>query len=298
LRRDVERLCGFGPRSFEQTRTLADIANWIREELSRAGLSATLESFRTGRGPYANVVAKLPGASDRTPTLVVGAHYDGCGATPGADDNGSGIAALLALGRWLGTQKTSTLFTIELVAYSLEEPPFFGTPEMGSAFHARARKAAGVSLAGMISLEMLGYFSDEPSSQQFPTALLKALYPSRGNFLMLAGNWRSRAFGKQVARWFAGGTQLPIHRLNAPDIIPGIQFSDHRNYGALGIPALMLTDTAFYRNPHYHEPSDLPDTLDYERMREAVLGIQAIVSGFLTQNVISVGAHGSLQPRL
>ena len=208
------------------------------------------------------------------PHCVIGAHYDVCGIQPGADDNASGVAGLLELAVLLG-RDPSLPAHFELVAYNLEEPPFFAGPQMGSAVHADALHKRGATLALMLSLEMIGYFRDERGSQSYPAPLLNLLYPSQANFIALVGRWDQRTVVKAFKASCVGTADIPVVSIAAPAALPAIDFSDHRNYWAHGYPALMVTDTSFLRNPNYHKATDSWDTLDYGRMAEVVRMLHA-----------------------
>ncbi len=209
------------------------------------------------------------------PRIVVGAHYDAAGPYPGADDNASGVAGLLELARLLSEDPPAS--DVELVSFPLEEPPFFMTPWMGSAVHARSLKEAEVEVRAMIALEMIGYFSDEPHSQRFPLGLLKPFYPSTGNFIAVVGKWGQGKLVREVREGMRAATPLGVESITAPRILPGVTLSDHRSYWKQGYPAVMLTDTAFFRNANYHTPHDTPDTLDYHRMAQVVDGVRGAV---------------------
>jgi Zn-dependent M28 family amino/carboxypeptidase len=213
-----------------------------------------------------------PEAGER---LVVGAHYDAFGPYPAADDNASGVAGLIELAYLLGQHPPA--LAVELVAFTLEEPPYFRTAEMGSAVHAQSLKAAGVTVRVMFSLEMIGYFSDAPDSQRFPVPLLSLCYPSRGNFITVAGNVGEGLLVRRIKRAMSGASELPVYSINAPRLIPGLDFSDHLNYWQAGYPAVMITDTAFFRNRNYHTMQDTADKLDYRRMAQVVEGVMAAV---------------------
>lgn len=240
---------------------------YITEQLRAAGGRVVLQDFSTLSGNYQNVIAHF--GPEQGSRYVVGAHFDACGVQPGADDNASGVAGLLELARLLGQEKSLPTH-FELVAYNLEEPPFFAGPHMGSAVHAKSLKQEHVTVALMLSLEMIGYFKDERGSQSYPLSLLGLLYPSRANFIAIVGRWDQRAVVGAFKKDCAGATGLPVVSLAAPSYVQAIDFSDHRNYWAEGYPALMITDTSFLRNPHYHQPTDTYDTLDYRRMAEVV----------------------------
>ena len=206
--------------------------------------------------------------------VVVGAHYDAAPGTPAANDNGSGTAALLALARRLVALEPQT--TLRLVAYANEEPPHFKTEAMGSLVNARRAKERGDDIVAMLSLETIGYCRDEPGTQPYPFPF-SAFYPSEGNFLAVVGDTASRALVHRVVESFRANAAFPCEGVAAPSFIPGIDWSDHWSYWQQGWPAVMLTDTAVFRYPHYHEPSDTPDKLDYERLARVVTGIEAVV---------------------
>lgn len=270
LRAHVEKLAvDFHPRNHESLDNLNACADYIAKHFKDAGGRVVEQTFTVRDREYRNVSAFF--GPEEGVRWIVGAHYDTHGDTPGADDNASGVAGLLELARLFG--ETPPTFPVELVAYPLEEPPDFGGPDMGSAHHAGALDLDAAPVRGVLVLEMIGYYSDEPDSQGFPLALLEAVYPDEGNFIAVIGKWEQRPFIKQVKVAMTGATPLPVESLGAPPELQGVDFSDHRNYWPLGLPAVMITDTAFFRNPHYHEPTDTPDTLDYERMAHAVTAV-------------------------
>ena len=276
MREDVEIISTrFYPRDWQSVENLSRTAAYIREELEAAGAEVSFQPHRARGRDYVNVIGRFH--PEREPRVVVGAHYDAVANTPGADDNASGVAGLLELARII--QKTDAELAVDLVAFVLEEPPFFGGPKMGSVTHAEALAQSGVDVRGVIVLEMLGYFSDEPGSQQYPSPLLRLFYPSRGNFIALVSRTDQGKWIREVKAGMRGSTELPVHSLRAPRWVPGVDFSDHRNYWPHGIPALMVTNTAFYRNQAYHLPEDTADRLDSERMAMVVVGVfEALMS--------------------
>jgi len=229
-------------------------------------------------GPVAvrNIEAVVLARGPDAPVLVVGAHYDSAPGTPGADDNASGVAALLELARRF--RGRSGAVELRFVAFSTEEPPFFGSEQMGSAHYAAALAREGRKVAGMLSLEMLGYYSDQPGSQNYPP-VLSLFYPSRGNYLGVVSNLSSRAFMARIRDGWKAPGGLPVVGSALPEWLRVITLSDHLWFWRRGWPAVMVTDTAFLRNPHYHEASDLPDQLDYARFADAVDGLEAAISG-------------------
>jgi Zn-dependent M28 family amino/carboxypeptidase len=276
------------PRSYDQPEKIARAGAYIADEFRSAGVDPVFQVVRVRGREYQNVIARFGPAEG--PTLVVGAHYDSHGQakagggfspsshTPGADDNASGVAGLIELAHYLGKHPPTK--PVELVAYVLEEPPFFATDEMGSAWHARAMQVEQREIRLMISLEMIGFFKDEPGSQHFPVAGMSSLYPDRGNFAAVVGRVSDVPAVRRVKALMQGATDLPIYSINAPEAVKGIDFSDHRNYWRIGVPALMVTDTAFFRNPNYHEPEDTAETLDYERMAKVMQGVCVVVQQY------------------
>jgi Zn-dependent M28 family amino/carboxypeptidase len=277
LRLDVEALTGLpGYRCFERPDDLDRAAEWVRSALDASGLPVEEQPFVAGDRSFRNFIARY--GPTGAPLLVIGAHYDVCGEQPGADDNASAVAGLLELARLLARHRPDLGHRIELALWPLEEPPNYRTPAMGSAVHARSLADSNARAGGMICLEMLGYFSDEPGSQGFPAPGMGLLYPTRGNFIAVVGNTTSWGFTRGVKARMAGATELPVRSINAPALLPGVDFSDHYNFWKIGWDAVMITDTAFYRNPNYHRVTDTPDTLDYERMADVVTGVYAAVT--------------------
>ncbi|HEX8632876.1 MAG TPA: M28 family peptidase, partial [Pyrinomonadaceae bacterium] len=236
----------FSPRDAGHPENLDRVAAYLRKEFERANAVAVSEQTFESRGhTYRNVIASFGARTNEL--IVVGAHYDTAGALPGADDNASGVAGLIELAYLLGKSPPAT--RVELVAFALEEPPYFRSPSMGSAVHAASLRAQGFAVRAMLSLEMIGYFSDQPDSQQYPVSLLKALYPSQGNFIAIVGKIDQGRVVRRVKKALREASPLPVYSINAPRSIPGVDFSDHLNYWNEGYDALMITDTAFYRNP-------------------------------------------------
>jgi Zn-dependent M28 family amino/carboxypeptidase len=272
LRAHVERLSQtLHPRSEQYPENLDRAAAYIRDELSAAGARVGEQTYEFAGDTFRNVIGAFgPEDGER---LVVGAHYDAVAGTHGADDNASGVAGLIELARLL--RAAAPPIRIDLVAWSLEEPPHFREPEMGSMQHAAGLRRDGVRVRAMISLEMIGYFTDAPRSQGFPVGLLRLIYPDAGNFIAVVGRFGDARVLRRVKASMRGATDLPVRSLCGPTFLPGVDFSDHLSYWAHGYPGLMITDTSFYRNPHYHEPTDTADRLDYARMAKVVQGVYA-----------------------
>ncbi len=263
----------FHPRDASNLKNLERAADYIADHLARAGGKVESQPFRAGGHEYRNIIARFgPEGGER---LVIGAHYDSVHGTPGADDNASGVAGLLELAVLLGREAPP--LRVDLVAYTLEEPPYFATRDMGSAVHARALKEAGVKVRAMLALEMLGAFSDAPDSQDYPLPVLRLRYPNTGHFIGVVGTPGDGGLTEAVAAAMRGGSPLPVESLVAPPSLPGVALSDHASFWEQGYQAVMVTDTAFFRNPRYHTADDTWDTLDYARMAKAVQGVYAAV---------------------
>lgn len=259
----------FVPRDYQHPDNMLRAAEYIRQALLPCADTVALQAFTVARaGEYVNVLAEY--GPDTKEILVVGAHYDAFSVFPGADDNASGVAGLIELGGLLA--RLDLRSRVELVAYALEEPPFFATQDMGSAVHARSLKTQGKTVSLAIVLEMIGFFSDAKGSQSYPAPLLQLYYPDKGNFIAVVDQVFSTK-AQDVKSAINLCTDLPAYSINAPAAVPGIDFSDHRNYWAEGFPAVMVTDTAFYRNPAYHSAHDTYETLNYEKMAQVIYGI-------------------------
>lgn len=275
LRTHVETLAGqIGPRHEGRPETLAAAARFITARFAAAGLEPTLEPFAGRMGPVANVVAEVRGGPARQEIVVVGAHYDTVEDSPGADDNASGVAVLLELASAFSQRPPRR--TVRFIAFVNEEPPSYRTETMGSLVAARASLAGKERVVAMFSLEAVGYFRDEPGTQDYP-APLDRFYPDRGDFIAFVGNMASRPLLQAALATFRTSAQLPSEGTAAPGLIPGIGWSDHWSYWQMGYPAVMITDTAVFRNPAYHLGADRPETLDYARMAWVTLGMAAVV---------------------
>ena len=276
LRADVNMLADeIGPRRAGYGGALNRAAEWIEGQFGAAGWTVTRQRCDVPAGACWNLVVERTGSTRPEEVVIVGAHYDTVLNTPGADDNASGVAALLALVRRFGAVAPER--TVRFVAFTNEEPPYFHTGQMGSLVHAWECQARGERVVAMLSLESLGFFADERKSQRYPFPL-SLFYPSRGNFVAVVGNRESRRLVAQVARRLRAAERIPVEAAALPGRWPGVGFSDHWSFWQAGYPAVMVTDTALFRNPHYHRPTDRPDTLDYERLAATVLGLHAVVA--------------------
>jgi len=263
----------FFPRDVTHPDNLDRVAAYIRHEFEQAQGRVSEQPYTVAGRTYRNVLALF--GPDTKERIVVGAHYDTAGRQPGADDNASGVAGLIELASLL--REASLPLCVELVAFTLEEEPHLLSAPMGSAVHAASLRQQNIPVQVMFSLEMIGYFTDAPHSQRFPLPFLTTVYPSQGNFIAIVGNLSQGLVVRQIKHVMRSASSLPGYSLNAPRFVPGVDFSDHRNYWQVGYHAVMVTDTAFYRNPHYHTKQDTADTLDYGRMAMVVQGVYAAV---------------------
>ena len=272
--KDVEFLTSIRPyRNYLNVESLNKTADYIYKTFKNFSDEVYFQEFSVGGDLYKNVICSIN--THLKERIIIGAHYDVAGNTPGADDNASGVAGLLELLRLLHDKKTN--YRIDFAAYTLEEPPFFGTRKMGSFIHAKSLYKAKAKIKVMICLEMIGYFSDEEGSQQFPLPFMNLFYPEIGNFIGVVGNLFQRRITKRIRDLMRKGSDIPVYSINAPAILPGVDFSDHRNFWHFGYNAVMITDTSFYRNPNYHRKTDTIATLDFEKMYSVIQGIKYAV---------------------
>ncbi|MGB5874970.1 MAG: M28 family peptidase [Bacteroidota bacterium] len=264
----------FAPRDYKHADNLDSVAAYIRGEFERTGGRVSEQAYEVGGNTYRNVILQL--GPDTEERIVVGAHYDAAREFSGADDNASGTAGLIELAHLL--DNTTLPMTVELVAYTLEEPPFFRTDKMGSVLHAKSLQERGISVRMMISVEMIGYFSDEESSQHYPSSFLSLFYPTEGNFIVVIGDLGSLSDVRRVKLSMHRAMELPVYSMNAPpSLVAGIDWSDHLSYWERGYPAVMVNNTAFLRDLSWHTDTDTPDRLDYERMATVVVGLYEAV---------------------
>lgn len=270
LRQHVERLAGeIGERNVFRPQALHAAENFIRDTWTAQGFEVKAQEYSVADVRSANLEITLPGQGEKE-YILVGAHYDTISPSPGADDNASGVAALLELSNLLKDAEPKC--DLRLVAFVNEEPPFFFTPRQGSRVYAKQARRRGERIRLMLSLEMLGYYSDIPGSQRYPP-IFKWFYPDRADFIALVSNFRSRREMRRLASAFRATSLFPLEQVATFFWIPGVAWSDHLSFWREGYRAMMLTDTAFFRNPHYHSAMDTPETLDYQRMAAVTEGL-------------------------
>jgi hypothetical protein len=256
-------------RTCNNTEQLDKTAAYIKSVFEKYSDHVTFQVYTAEGRTYRNVICSF--GTENKKRIIIGAHYDVCGNQEGADDNASGVTGLLELARLLKGQKLK--YSVDLVAFSLEEPPFFETEFMGSYIHAKSLRDSNVKVTGMISLEMIGYFSDAKGSQTFPAGFLSVFYGNKGNFIVSAMKWGSGKFVRKFVRKFKSHCAIKAKKFNAPGSFEGIDYSDHANYWKFGYSAFMITDSAFFRNKNYHRPGDTMETLDIIRMSKVIDGI-------------------------
>jgi hypothetical protein len=258
-----------GFRSYDNLAALNKTASYIHSVFKEFSDSVTTQEFSVNGKIYKNIICAF--GTENRKRIIIGAHYDVCGQQQGADDNASGVTGLLELARLLNGQKLH--FRVDLVAYALEEPPFFKTESMGSYIHAKSLADSKTDVYGMISIEMIGCFKDEKKSQSYPIGILSLLYGNKGNFITIVRKFGPGKFARKFCNAFKSTRAIQTKKFSGPRHLQGIDFSDHLNYWKFGFSALMITDTAFYRNKNYHQASDTIETLDLKRMAKVIDGI-------------------------
>ena len=274
LQRDLQVLVDdIGQRHAREPEGLERALAFVEEELAASGLPVQRHTFEHEGVSYHNLEIEWPGTAAPNEIVIIGAHYDTVPFCPGADDNGSGVVALLALARRFAERAPER--TLRLVAFTNEESLFDDEP-MGSRFYAQRCRARGEKVVAMLSLETIGYYSDEAGSQQYPSGV-GLLYPDTGDFIAFVGNLGSRGLVRRCVRTFRKHGALPAEGGALPSWIPGVAWSDHASFWRQDYPGVMVTDTAPFRNPHYHSANDTLETIDFERLARAVDGIDAVV---------------------
>lgn len=275
LRDHVYALAGeIGERNWPHYKGLERARQYIAEQFFLMGFEVESLPYKFRGETFYNVEAVLKGSDPSRPSVVIGAHYDSVEGSPGANDNASGVAALLELARLVHKGRPGT--TIRFVAFANEEPPYFNIGEgMGSIEYVRSIQNPRAAVRCMLSIETIGFYSNEPKSQVYPLPL-GFFYPSQGNFIAFVGNFRSRDLVRRVVRSFRESATVPSEGAALPSWIPGVSWSDQRSFWEAGIPALMVTDTAPYRYPNYHLPTDTPERLNYEQMARVVVGLSRV----------------------
>lgn len=278
LYQHIEFLTSLTPaRNYRNLDTLEQACSYIEGEFRRAGAEPVRQTWTAGGNEYSNIIVSYN--TGKTKRLIVGAHYDVDGDQPGADDNASAVAGLIETVRLVFEAGPELDYRIDFVAYCLEEAPYFRTDSMGSYIHARSLHEQGADVVGMICYEMIGFFSDEPESQSFPSPELAALYPHTANFIIVVGIAAYADFAHKLHRLMAERSGIDVQVIVFPDGEGLAGLSDQRNYWKFNYPAAMINDTAFVRNPHYHQKTDTIDTLHFDKMTEVVTSAYRAVVG-------------------
>jgi hypothetical protein len=273
----VEFLTTLRPfRNYQNLQSLHDVCQYLAEQLDQYGLQVDEQCFEARGAEYRNICASYK--SEKRRRLVVGAHYDVCGDQPGADDNASAVAGLLEVARMVALNRPEIDYRIDFVAYCLEEPPFFGTKQMGSYVHAASIADIRSDVIGLINFEMIGYFHE--GQQIYPDDRLRQIYPDTANFIAVVGRNVDHEFNKKVYELMKADAAIDVQLVDHPMVEIPAGMSDQINYWKFDIPALMINDTAFFRNPHYHQMTDDIDTLSFDHMREVVACAYRAVTGF------------------
>jgi len=276
LEQHVSMLAGhIGERNVWHPAALESAAGYIKDGLEVSGYQVKEQSFKSQNLVLGNIEAELAGGEFRREIVIVGAHYDSVIGSPGANDNASGVAALLEIARLLSGTRLER--TVRFVAFANEEPPFFYTDEMGSRVYAARSRERGERIVAMMALETVGYYTNAKGSQRYPFPL-GLFYPDRGNFVGFVGNLVSGRLVSQAIKAFRQSTRFPSQGATLPGWVVGVHWSDHWSFWKEGYPALMVTDTALFRYPYYHSSADTPEKLDYTSMARVVDGLGRVVA--------------------
>lgn len=275
LQQHVLVLAGIiGERNLTRSVALERSAQYIERQLRNMGYSVKLQTYSIGTKKVRNIIAEIKGHRKPRSVLIVGAHYDSIEGSPGANDNASGVAAMLELARMLAYKTPAS--SIRFVAFVNEEPPYFKTQDMGSRVYVDRIQSESISVVGMLSLETMGYYRSDKKTQHYPFPF-NYFYPQRGNFIAFVGNLHSHDFLHRSLSLFRQHSQFPSEGVAAPAWIPGIDWSDHGSFWQKGYPALMVTDTALFRYPHYHSDKDLPQYINFDYLARVVTGLNATI---------------------
>jgi len=296
LRRDVEKLAGeIGERNIPQYQALADAADFLEASLTKSAYDVRRHGYEVAGATCYNIDVEIQGSGRWDEVVIIGAHYDSVEGSPGANDNATGAAAVLALARLFSGKETSR--TLRFVEFVNEEPPYFKSPVMGSLVYAKGCRTHGEKIVAMLSLETIGYYSDEKGSQHYPFPL-SLFYPSTGNFIGFVGNTASADLVSGMVASFRHHTTFPSEGGALPAVIPGISFSDQWSFWRQDYWGVMVTDTALFRYPYYHTRADTPDKVHYDHLSRVVAGLERVVAdiagliGDENPSFLTFGEHG------
>jgi len=268
------------PRSYQNIESLNQVANYLHSSFLFATDSVRFQEYTAIGNTYKNVIASF--CPEKKQRIIIGAHYDVCGNQDGADDNASGVVGLLELARLLKGVELN--YRVDLVAYSLEEPPFFRSEQMGSYIHAKSLHDEKIDVVGMICLEMIGYFNDEPGSQRFPLRSLKLIYGDRGDFITTVKKMYAGRFARKFAKAMKNTELISSRIFKGPKRLAGLDFSDHQNYWHFHYSSVMITNTSFYRNANYHQKTDTLQTLDLKKMAAVIETVYRALIAYSKEN--------------
>jgi Zn-dependent M28 family amino/carboxypeptidase len=281
LKQDLEMLAGkIGERNLHHYPKFVEAADWIEKSFREMGYEVRRQTYQVHQKDCWNLEVEIKGSTQSNEIIVIGAHYDAVIGSPAANDNGTGVVCLLELARHFSKSKPAR--TVRFVAFANEEPPYFQTDDMGSLVYAKECKKQGDNIVGMISLETMGYYSDEKDSQHYPP-IFKPFYPSTGNFIGFVANTTSKSFLTKVTDLFEKHSDFPLESVASYETIPGIGWSDQWAFWKQGYEGIMVTDTATFRYPHYHTAEDTPDKIHYDRMAKVVDGLEKAISDLIQQ---------------
>lgn len=250
------------PRNYKNVASLNFVADYIKNEFKKVCDSVAFQTYTVNKETYKNVIGSI--GLNNHKRIIIGAHYDVFGNSEGADDNASGVVGLLQLARLLSKEKLT--YRIDFVAYTLEEPPFFRTKQMGSYIHAKYLHDHKIAIEGMICLESIGYFNEKPDSQNYPIAEMSSIYGTKGNFITVVQNNTKGKFSSQITNLMLKQNFIETKSFVGSPLLTGVDFSDHLNYWKFNFDALMITNTAFFRNKNYHTKKDVLKTLNLKKL--------------------------------
>jgi hypothetical protein len=262
LKSDMETIINFGYRNYLNIKVLDTVASYIYDKFKESSDSVYFQEYKVNGRKYKNVICSIN--PEKTERIIIGAHYDVCGNQDGADDNASGVVGLLQLVKLIEKKKLNYRF--DFVAYTLEEPPYFRSEYMGSYIHAKSLYENNIKVKGMICLEMIGYFRDEPNSQEYPLGILEWIYGDKGDFITLVQKYNDGDFSNDIVELIKQESIIKTEVFKGFTFVPGLDFSDHLNYWNFGYSAIMINNTGFYRNHNYHESTDKITTIDFKRL--------------------------------
>ncbi|MEL7035986.1 MAG: M28 family peptidase [Cyanobacteria bacterium J06592_8] len=282
LEQDIKILAQeIGERNYLNPKNLRASADFLEKKFLSCGYQVQRQAYEVNSQTFENLVVEIRGSTHPDEIIVIGGHYDSVVGCPGANDNGSGAAAVLELARIFARKKPKR--TLRFVEFVNEEPPFAMTEGMGSLVYARYCQQCRDNIVGMLSLETIGYYSDELGSQRFPFPLGN-FYPSTGNYVAFVTHLKSTSLVRQVIGSFRRHTKFPSEGAAVPEQIPGISYSDHWSFWQAGYPAIMVTDTAMFRYPYYHAWNDTPEQINYDRLARVVAGLARVIAELVTSS--------------